>query len=173
MSKRIEAQITCPSCSHQFNFTLFRSIWGEHDVNRELVMSDKINVATCPSCHQSTKVPFPFIYTNADKHFAVWWEPEFDAHIDNDIDGYNKLLGNGNYLAAAPRIKNWNDFKNTILKFERGELKANPGVASQEMQDQMQGFLKHIQQKNAKKKSSGCLGVVLIILFVSGAILLI
>jgi len=65
MSKRIDAKITCPNCSHQFDFTLYRSIWGEYPENRELVMSDKINVATCPSCKKSTKLAYPFIYTNA------------------------------------------------------------------------------------------------------------
>lgn len=75
------------------------------------------------------------------------------------------MMGAGNYLATAPRIKDWEDFKNTILKFERGELKAKPATVSKEMQDQMQGFLKHLQDKN-KKKNSGCLGVLgLIICF--------
>ena len=35
MSKRVEAKITCPNCDHQFDFTLYRSIWGEYSENRE------------------------------------------------------------------------------------------------------------------------------------------
>jgi Zn ribbon nucleic-acid-binding protein len=58
MSKRIEAKITCPNCRNQFDFTLYRSIWGENPENRELVMSNKINVATCPSCSQPTKLQY-------------------------------------------------------------------------------------------------------------------
>ena len=95
MSKRIEAKITCPNCSNQFDFTLYRSIWGEYPENRELVMTNQINVATCPSCNHSTKLQFPFIYTNANQHFAVWWEPEFDAQIDSDSKGYAKMMGEG------------------------------------------------------------------------------
>jgi hypothetical protein len=72
------------------------------------------------------------------------------------------MLGEGNYLATAPRIKSWSEFKNTILKFENGELKGKPGAIGKEMNDQMQGFLKHLQDKN-KKKNSGCLGVALIL----------
>lgn len=169
MSKRIEAKITCPNCSTQFDFTLYRSIWGEYPENRELVMSNKINVATCPSCKQSTKLLYPFIYTNANQHFAVWWEPEFDPQIDSDSEGYSKMLGAGNYLATAPRIKDWNEFKNTIVKFESGVLKANAGTISKEMENQMQGFLKHLQNQN-NKKNSGCLGVALILVIVGSVL---
>ena len=77
MSKRIEAKITCPNCQNQFDYTLFRSIWGEYPANRELVMKDKINVAICNQCGIATKLNYPFIYTNAKQCFAVWWEPGF------------------------------------------------------------------------------------------------
>ena len=170
MSKRIEAKITCPNCSNQFDFTLYRSIWGEYPENRELVMTNQINVASCPSCNHSTKLQYPFIYTNANQHFAVWWEPEFDAQIDSDAIGYAKMLGEGNYLATAPRIKSWSEFKNTILKFENGELKGKPGVIGKEMNDQMQGFMKHLKDQN-KKKSSGCLGVALVLFVFSSGLL--
>ncbi len=172
MSKRVDAKITCPSCDHQFDFSLYRSIWGEYPENRELVMSDKINVATCPSCRKSTKLTFPFIYTNAKQFFAVWWEPHYDPQIDEDSKGYSKMLGQGNYLSTAPRIKEWTEFKQTILKFENGTSKGNPGVASNEMKEQMEGFLKHFQDKNTKKGKSGCLGVILLFLSLSTSILL-
>jgi len=171
MSKRVEVKITCPSCYYQFDFTLYRSIWGEYPENRELVMSDKINVATCPSCKKYTKLDFPFIYTNAKQFFAVWWEPYYDPQIDEDSKGYNKLMGQGNYLAAAPRIKDWGEFKRTIIKFESGILKGNPGVASEEMKGQMEGFLKHLQDKNIKKEKSGCFGMVALIVSLSSSIL--
>ena len=169
MSKRIEAKITCPRCKHQFDYTLYRSIWGEYPENRELVMSDKINVAKCPSCGDSTKLVFPFIYTNAKQHFAVWWEPEYDPQIDKDSAGYANMLGEGNYLATAPRIRAWDEFKETILKFERGELKGKPGTMSSGMEGQMKGFLKDLEKKN-KKQNSGCLGMVAVIITVAGGL---
>jgi hypothetical protein len=171
MSKRVQAQITCPSCSFKFDFTLYRSIWGEYPENKELVMSDKINVATCPSCKKTTKLNFPFIYTNAVKFFAVWWEPYYDAQIDKDSEGYTKMLGNENYLATAPRIKNWTDFKETILKFENGTLKANPGKVGNEMNQQMQGLLKSMLNAKSKKKS-GCMGVILLLIIFSSSLFL-
>ena len=152
MSKRVEVRITCPRCNHRFDYTLYRSIWGEHPENRKLVMSDEINVATCPSCGTSTKLHYPFFYTHsAEPFFAVWWEPEHDPQIDSESKEYTRTLGEGNYLATAPRIKDWNDFKKTILKYERGELKAKEGVPSEELRSQMQGFLKHIQGKKPKE----------------------
>lgn len=151
MSKRIEAKITCPNCQNQFDYTLFRSIWGEYPANRELVMKDKINVAICNQCGIATKLNYPFIYTNAKHCFAVWWEPVYDNQIDSDAQGYSLILGKGNYLATAPRIKSWEQFKNTIIQFENGELKGQPA--------QMEGFVKSIEEKN--KKGKGCLGVFL------------
>jgi len=152
MSKRIEAQISCPHCSNRFDYTLFRSIWGEYPENRALVMEDKINVATCPSCNTSTKLLYAFIYTNADQDFAVWWEPQYDPHIDKDSKGYAAALGEGNYLAAAPRIEDWEEFKNTIIKFETGVLKGKPGNFSKDMGSQVKGALKH---RGGKKKKPG------------------
>jgi len=170
MSKKIDAKISCPACGYKFDFSLFRSIWGEYPENRELVMSDKINVATCPSCKHSTKLIFPFIYTNAKLFFAVWWEPEYDPQIDSDSEGYKNMLGAGNYLATAPRIKDWNEFKKTILKFERGDLKGQPGKIGSDMQKEMQGFMKHLQDQNKRKQSGGCLGTILFIFLLTGSL---
>ena len=169
MSQRIEAKITCPNCHHQFDFTLYRSIWGEYPENRELVMTDKINVTTCPSCNVATKLIYPFIYTNTNQKFAVWWEPEYDVQIDSDKVGYVKMLGEGNYLATAPRIKNWKEFKDTIIKFENGELKGESDQISKDIKAQMQGFTKHLQEKNTKKQNTGCLGVLFFIIGLSSS----
>ncbi len=170
MSKRIEAKLTCPNCSIQFDFMLYRSIWGKYPENRELVMTDQINVATCPSCNHSSKIQYPFFYTEHNKHFAVWWEPEYDVEIDRDTEGYVKMFGEGNYFATAPRIKSWIEFKNTILKFENGELKGKPITMGNDTIKQMAVFTKQTNDQN-KKKSSGCLGVALILFVFSSTLL--
>lgn len=171
MSLRVNVKITCPNCRHQFDFTLYRSIWGEYPENRELVMSDKINVAACPSCKKSTKIVYPFIYTNAEQFFAVWWEPYYDPQIDRDTEEYKKLLGTGHYLATAPRIKDWKEFKETIIKFENGILKNKPGTVSKEMNQQMQEFLDSMQKSNIKQKS-GCLSLIIVFLVFSSSLLI-
>jgi hypothetical protein len=75
------------------------------------------------------------------------------------------MMGSNNYLATAPRIKDWEDFKDTIRKFEKGELNGQPGEISSEMKGQMEGFLNSLQNKS-KKKSSGCMVMLTILLFV-------
>ena len=147
MSKQIEAKLTCPNCHHQFSFTLYRTIWGEYPDNRELVMSDSINVATCPFCKTTSKLDFSFFYTNQPQHFAVWWEPEYDSQIDTDSQGYARMLGADSYLANAPRIKDWNEFKDTILKFETGELEGEAEAKTEETQNLMEGFVEYLKEE--------------------------
>ena len=166
MSKKIEASINCPNCDFQFNQTLYRSIWGEYPENKELVMNNEINMALCPSCGSKNKVHMSFIYTNAKKHFAVWWEPEYDSQIDADSQAYASMMGKDSYLASADRIKDWNEFKATIEKYENGELKRSPGVPSQKMQKDVQDFMSHLKNNN-KKQKSGCLGLLAFIIVCS------
>src|SRR5690606_22591553 len=170
MSKKVHAKIVCPSCGLQFDFTLYRSIWGEYPENRELVMSDQINIATCPSCKIPSKLQYPFLYTNVKENFAIWWEPYFDNQIDKDSEVYKDMMGEGNYLATAPRIQDWDEFKQTIIKYEEGILKGQPGRPSGEMFGQMQGYLQHMRSEN-KKRNKGCLGSLFLV-FIFFAMLL-
>jgi len=126
MSHRIETTLTCSYCNHQFNYKLFRSIWGGEPGNLELVMSDKINFVSCPICKSSSKLNFPFLYTNSEKNFAVWWEPYYDPQIDEEVAVFKKLGRGINFYSEAPRIKDWQEFKNIIIKYEVGELKGIP-----------------------------------------------
>ncbi len=130
MSKQVEVTITCPNCSTNFKTTLYRTIWGEYPENRNLVMNDQINTVKCTSCHVAIKIPMPFMYTNKEKNFAVWWEPHYDPQIDNDINVYKQTTGPDSYFSTAPRIADWQAFKETIKKFETGVLK---GKAPQKM----------------------------------------
>lgn len=165
MSKRYEIEEKCPACNLPFKFTMYRSIWGEDPENRELVMSDAVNVAKCRACGLEIKIAASLFYTNAPNTFAVWWEPNPDPQIDADRDGYIKLGGPNCYLAAAPRVKEWNEFKNTILKFERGELKGGPLTFSGDLQ----GAFKAMADASRSKRKSGCLGLML---FLSSLILI-
>jgi len=124
-------------------------------------MSDKINVATCPSCGDSTKISYPFIYTNVLKFFAVWWEPFNDPQIEEDQKSYMKSFGADYYLTSVPRVKDWNEFKSTILKFEKGELKSTTGKFG----NQAQGNNKQHNGSKAIKSKSGCSLTFLLFLF--------
>ncbi len=162
MSKRITNRINCPVCDHPFDFTLFRSIWGEYPANRALVMNNEINVANCPSCRFKFKVPYPFIFTNAEQYFAVWWEPEHDPQVDLDAKEYAVMMGEGNYLAKAPRIRDWDEFKSTIIRYERGELKSNPLRYSPEPETFFGGS---DSPGRENKKRTGCFPMLLLFVF--------
>lgn len=173
MSKRIEATITCPNCAKQFLFTLYRTIWGEYEENKKLVLSDQINVSVCPSCKTRTKIPYPFMYVDVKKQFAIWWEPEYDSQIDKDALDYAKIFGDGNFYHKAPRIKNWEEFKKLVIKYDSGELKANSIRLSQPQQEEftnlMKSALKDLQKKN--KKGSGCLSTMIFLLTITAIII--
>lgn len=126
MSKQVDVRFTCPNCGHIFRTTLYRSVWIEYPQLRELVFSDRINVVDCRKCKTATKAPFSLLATNTGQHIAVWYEPFPDAQVDADKSLYEKVSGEGNFLAEAPRRSDWSEFKETILMFERGELVGKP-----------------------------------------------
>ena len=96
-----------------------------------MVFNDEINSPICPHCNTKTKIAnAPLLYHDAKKLFAVWYEPEYDANIEKECEEYAKMFGPDSYLAKPPRIKDWEEFKNTIRKFEKGVLKADPGEIS-------------------------------------------
>ena len=85
-------------------------------------MNDDVNVCSCPHCHYSFKAPYPFMYVDVNVGFAVWWEPIHDAGIDSDAVSYARMFGANSFYAKAPRIEDWNEFKDTIMKYYSGEL---------------------------------------------------
>ncbi len=126
MSQRIQVTFTCAQCKTVSEEEIFRSIWGEKPGNRELVFTDKINRLTCKNCGRTVFVNRSLMYTNADLRFAVWYEPEHDPQIDAEAVTYQNLIKglgpSASYLAQALRIRDWDEFKATIERFERGEL---------------------------------------------------
>lgn len=122
MSKLVDATITCPQCRKEYPVKLFRTLWGEHKELRDKVMNDEVNICKCPNCNYSFKAPFPFMYVDVRTGFAVWWEPTHDKGIDTDVAGYARMFGANSYYATAPRIADWQEFKETILKYYKGEL---------------------------------------------------
>jgi hypothetical protein len=106
--------------------TVFRTLWIEEPENRAMVFEDRMNEVRCPKCGHAFCVAFPFLATNVPGHFAVWYEPYPDPQIDEEAAGYEIIFGPGNFYAEAPRIADWEEFKATIEKYERGELEGQP-----------------------------------------------
>ena len=154
MSKRVTISIECPHCSNQYQDDFFRTIWGEHESLRNMVMEDRVNIAKCPHCGHKFHLPLAMMYVDVVQGFAVWWEPNHDPGVDSDTRGYAQMFGPDSYYAKAPRIADWNEFKETINKYYRGEL---PG-------GKITKFDVSALKKNATQKTSGCLGLLLALL---------
>lgn len=118
MSKRIDAAVTCKKCQHNFNVSLYRSIWVEEPENRRLIFEDMINRVTCPNCSDSQRLEFPFLCTNVKNGIAIWYEPYHDPAIDEDVKLYAAQFGKQSFYALAPRIKDWEEFKKKLLEMD-------------------------------------------------------
>ena len=170
MSKLVKATITCPHCGKSYSASLFRTLWGEDEHTRNEVLNDKINICTCPHCNYSFKAPFPFMYVDVKQGFAVWWEPVHDADIDEDAKGYAKLFGPKSYYATAPRIADWNEFKEVIQKYYRGELhggkieRVNIAALKESMTASTAIETLATISQIAAKKNKGCLGILLLLI---------
>lgn len=119
MSKRIDAAVTCKKCQHNFNVSLYRSIWVEEPENRRLIFEDMINRVTCPNCSDSQRLEFPFLCTNVKNGIAIWYEPYHDPAIDEDVKLYAAQFGKQSFYALAPRIKDWEEFKKKLLEMDK------------------------------------------------------
>jgi hypothetical protein len=135
MSQSVEADITCSACKNDFPTNLYRSIWVEYPENRSLIFNDEINAVTCSHCKHHERLNFPFLCTNVERGFALWYEPYHDPEIDKDMAGYRKIWGPDSFYAKAPRISDWEDFKKKLLEMEaKAPTKASPPLFAAEQQ---------------------------------------
>lgn len=144
MEKQIDYSISCPKCNGLVKAVVQKTVYGDMPGNLEKVMSDKINIAKCPYCGHTFQVPVSVMYANQFKRYAVWYEPTPDAEIEKTSKIWGQMLGD--FYEQAPRIPDWEMFKDTISKFESGELK--------------------IQPRETKKSSGGCLSVITLFLVI-------
>ena len=161
MSKQVKIAITCPECNGHYEDNFFRTIWGEHEGNRRMVMEDRINIATCPHCGHKFHLPLAMMYVDVVKGFAVWWEPNHDPGVDSDTAGYRKLMGPNSYYAKAPRIADWEEFKRVINEYYVGKRECQPIDLNQ---------FKSIADIGKQKKKSGCAGMIAIGIVIAGSL---
>jgi hypothetical protein len=156
MSKMYEVEASCSRCSSRFKASLFKSIWGEHEENRAPVFGDQINVLQCPLCGTRTRAPASLMYVDLKRGFVVWYEPTPDPMIDAELPQYAAMFGPESCYVTAPRIVDWEDFKATIGRFERGELRAKP-PSMENSRAAVQSLLKSLP-----KQKQGCLLVIVL-----------
>ena len=114
----------CSICNAQKEIVLNRHIDAENF--REIVMNDRLNVFQCDVCGYEQKLDFPVCYINNKENFEVWWIPFEEPRVEKEKKIFRRLMGPDSYYGQAPELYNWEEFKETILKFERGELRGNP-----------------------------------------------
>ena len=163
MSKLVKIAIECPKCSHQYTGDFFRTIWGENEANRSMVMEDRINIAKCPSCGYQFHLPLAMMYVDVQKGFAVWWEPNHDPGIDSDSASYAKMFGVNSYYAKAPRISDWEEFKR-VVKEDNDGIRVGSPIEKMDF--------KALKGTMNQSKKSGCAGILLALIIVSGALVL-
>ena len=89
------------------------------------------------------------MYVDIRENFAVWWEPLYDPSVDKDTEGFARIFGERSFYATAPRVQDWEEFKQTINRYYSGELVGGP-----------------IEKMNlgiGSNKKGGCLGVLLLL----------
>lgn len=85
--------------------------------------------------------------TNVERGFALWYEPAHDPQIDRDLQDYRTHMGPNSFYALAPRIPDWQVFKETLLAFESRPPDPSRGIeVSPEMRKKQKGFLNFLKR---------------------------
>ena len=157
MSKTVGAGITCRQCGKETPMQLFRTLWLEDNKNKDMVYQDRVNLFECPHCGFSERLEFPFLATNKDKKYAVWYEPYHDEAIDKDVAMYKEHMGPTSYFARAPRIADWNEFKAKVQEFEevQGPEKPSGVEFSPEIETAFQSFTDEIKTQKGRSEHQG------------------
>jgi len=125
MSKRIDVTRKC-WCGKDYTVSLYRSLWVEYPENLQMIMDEKVNVFHFACCDTELIDESPFMVTNVQKSYALWFDPYHDELVDKEIATYVLMFGPRNFYTEAPRISDYQEFKATVMKYERGELKGTP-----------------------------------------------
>lgn len=130
ISKTAEGSVHCINCNMLFRQLLYRMVVVDGSEKRRLVMSDLLNTAECPSCHNTFRPPAPLLYVDELKGFAIWYDPCSEgqrvfSHQSLSLDSEEQQ-----FISSAKRIKDWNQFKDVIHQFERRTLVYRPDISS-------------------------------------------
>lgn len=166
MSKIVNFQTECPQCGNQYIAKVFRTLWGDGCTadNFESRLTDNTNIVTCPHCKHSFRLPLGLMYVDVQAGFAVWWEPQHDPGIDSDAQSYAAMFGANSYYATAPRIADWEEFKQVIREYYQGKR-----VGGKIEKMDINALKKSMAP--APKKKNGCLGSFVLIASISIAAL--
>lgn len=92
------------------------------------------------------QIPFSCLCVNVKKGIAVWYEPLPDRHIDEDIENYKRSMGASSFYAQAPRIREWNKFRDEVIKLMEIKAERDPLIIAADKKDVREFFGPIIQQ---------------------------
>lgn len=102
-------------------------------------------MVACPACKIETKLSISLLCTDVKEHIAVWYEPYPDPVVEQDVLLYAKHFGAQSFYATAPRIRDWNAFKEKIVELEQRTGIKPAGELSPEMTEKMHGFVNRLK----------------------------
>jgi len=122
MSKKVEIEASCPFCSFGQTVTFYTSVNVSLEPElREKIFEDEVNTFICLNCSKTCLISADLLYHDMDNKFAVWFCPEGDIPEEEKkmSEKIIKSIGLGEYLSKAPVTYTWDEFKKTILIFEK------------------------------------------------------
>ncbi|MBM3322686.1 hypothetical protein FJY69_04335 [candidate division WOR-3 bacterium] len=85
MSVKDSCEVRCPSCSHEEQVEVWRSMnTGQDPDAKELLLAHQVNVFRCPSCGYESLIDIDFLYHDPEQGFCVQFYP-FDQLADDNF----------------------------------------------------------------------------------------
>lgn len=73
MSMRDKVQISCPSCSHQFEVERWSAINGSlNPVQKAELLDGSLFFAQCPDCGKKFMLGYPVVYNDTENKVMIW-----------------------------------------------------------------------------------------------------
>jgi len=122
MSNEVNLNIPCPFCGNNQTVSAYTSVNVTLDPHLRLeVFDDNLNSFTCLECEMISLIPIGLLYHDMDRRFGVWYCPSGDVpeEVKRLFEEMSHMHGVGEYLSQAPTTCNWEEFKGTIIKFEK------------------------------------------------------
>lgn len=118
MSRLVKYDIPCPQCKELGEHQLFHSVNTEIDNIVHLILTDKINFVTCKICGNTFHVKTGLLFNNIKKMYAIYYNPISFETNERESNAIKKMMGENFYLANPTRFKDWNSFKNEVMRKE-------------------------------------------------------
>jgi len=138
--------IRCPRCSDEFDVELWDSVnVADRPSARDEVMSNRLNVVTCPTCELSFRVDKSVLYLDPSRGFAVWWAPEGAREPERVHSEFRLLESQIEQHAGGIPLR-------LLLAFDRRELVERIFIAEAGLDERLVEYVKYmVLSRNPKR----------------------